>query len=113
VPNEKSPRIPYLNDNTFGGRNDGPLRGDQQEEAPVNEIQNRHGEANVRAENKQRHHNLQKASLNKPTDGSTYPQLAPNGKFVPSRRIVHLDLKGGAYKVRICIFVITNPRKQL
>uniref|UniRef100_A0A1I7X2D0 beta-N-acetylhexosaminidase n=1 Tax=Heterorhabditis bacteriophora TaxID=37862 RepID=A0A1I7X2D0_HETBA len=28
-----------------------------------------------------------------------YPKLTPSGKFIPQRRIIHLDLKGGAYKV--------------
>lgn len=32
-------------------------------------------------------------------DDSSYPRLNSNGKFIPHRRIVHLDLKGGAFKV--------------
>lgn len=31
-------------------------------------------------------------------DDSSYPRLNSNGKFIPHRRIVHLDLKGGAFK---------------
>ncbi|KAI6240989.1 Beta-N-acetylhexosaminidase [Aphelenchoides fujianensis] len=34
----------------------------------------------------------------KPKVEGPYPLLAANNKFVPSRRIVHLDLKGGAYR---------------
>ncbi|CAO4369451.1 unnamed protein product [Caenorhabditis nigoni] len=31
-------------------------------------------------------------------NGEKYPKLTPDGKFVPQRRIIHLDLKGAAYK---------------
>ena len=32
-------------------------------------------------------------------NGENYPKLSPSGKFIPIRRIVHLDLKGAPYKV--------------
>uniref|UniRef100_A0AC34FKX6 Beta-N-acetylhexosaminidase n=1 Tax=Panagrolaimus sp. ES5 TaxID=591445 RepID=A0AC34FKX6_9BILA len=31
-------------------------------------------------------------------DGQEYPKLTSDGKFIPIRKIVHLDLKGGAFK---------------
>ncbi|RCN43815.1 hypothetical protein ANCCAN_10204 [Ancylostoma caninum] len=31
-------------------------------------------------------------------DDASYPHLNTNGKFIPQRRIIHLDLKGGAFK---------------
>ncbi|KAJ1365905.1 hypothetical protein KIN20_026375 [Parelaphostrongylus tenuis] len=31
-------------------------------------------------------------------DDEVYPHINTNGKFIPHRRIVHLDLKGGAFK---------------
>lgn len=31
-------------------------------------------------------------------NGEKYPKLTPDGKFIPLRRIVHLDLKGAPYK---------------
>uniref|UniRef100_A0A914CX36 beta-N-acetylhexosaminidase n=1 Tax=Acrobeloides nanus TaxID=290746 RepID=A0A914CX36_9BILA len=31
-------------------------------------------------------------------NGEKYPKLSPSGKFIPIRRIVHLDLKGAPYK---------------
>ncbi|PIC42660.1 hypothetical protein B9Z55_009665 [Caenorhabditis nigoni] len=31
-------------------------------------------------------------------NGEKYPKLTPDGKFIPQRRIIHLDLKGAAYK---------------
>uniref|UniRef100_A0A1I7TM51 beta-N-acetylhexosaminidase n=1 Tax=Caenorhabditis tropicalis TaxID=1561998 RepID=A0A1I7TM51_9PELO len=30
--------------------------------------------------------------------GEKYPKLTPDGKLIPQRRIIHLDLKGAAYK---------------
>uniref|UniRef100_A0A0K0DBZ9 beta-N-acetylhexosaminidase n=1 Tax=Angiostrongylus cantonensis TaxID=6313 RepID=A0A0K0DBZ9_ANGCA len=39
---------------------------------------------------------LQNAHLD--SDDVIYPHLNTNGKFIPHRRIVHLDLKGGAFK---------------
>ncbi|KAE9550884.1 hypothetical protein FO519_005908 [Halicephalobus sp. NKZ332] len=42
---------------------------------------------------------LQPASGPKSIDGQTYPKLVNGDKFVPIRKMVHLDLKGGAYKV--------------
>ncbi|KAI6177194.1 Beta-N-acetylhexosaminidase [Aphelenchoides bicaudatus] len=57
----------------------------------------------IHNEHKPRHNNpnnLNKVVLQQPNNSpGTYPQFAKNGKFVPSRRIVHLDLKGGAYKM--------------
>ncbi|PIO55871.1 hypothetical protein TELCIR_22738, partial [Teladorsagia circumcincta] len=32
------------------------------------------------------------------SDDDSYPHLNTNGKFIPHRRIVHLDLKGGAFR---------------
>ncbi|XGW17657.1 hypothetical protein V3C99_002335 [Haemonchus contortus] len=32
------------------------------------------------------------------SDDDSYPHLNTNGKFIPNRRIVHLDLKGGAFR---------------
>ncbi|CAI2349761.1 unnamed protein product [Caenorhabditis sp. 36 PRJEB53466] len=31
-------------------------------------------------------------------NGEKYPKLTPDGKFIPQRRIIHLDLKGAPYK---------------
>ncbi|KAK6059648.1 hypothetical protein COOONC_02720, partial [Cooperia oncophora] len=31
-------------------------------------------------------------------DDDSYPHLNTNGKFIPHRRIVHIDLKGGAFR---------------
>ncbi|KAH7731871.1 hexosaminidase [Aphelenchoides avenae] len=39
-----------------------------------------------------------KTKKEKQIDGQPYPKLTADGKFIPMRRIVHLDLKGGAYK---------------
>ncbi|PIO58148.1 glycosyl hydrolase family 20, catalytic domain protein [Teladorsagia circumcincta] len=33
------------------------------------------------------------------SDDDSYPHLNTNGKFIPHRRIVHLDLKGGAFRL--------------
>lgn len=59
-----------------------------------------HENSNSFDTNRQHHESLNRGSLERVgSDLSNYPLLAPNGKFVPSRRIVHLDLKGGAYRV--------------
>lgn len=74
--------------------------------------ENAHHEPKISDQVKHQIHNLAKAHNNlKKVDtvnASPYPQLASNGKFVPSRRIVHLDLKGGAYKVRILKFLFID-----
>ncbi|VDK59664.1 unnamed protein product [Cylicostephanus goldi] len=42
---------------------------------------------------------VQNAAVRGDSDDASYPHLNTNGKFIPNRRIIHLDLKGGAYKV--------------
>ena len=37
-----------------------------------------------------------------------YPKLNEKGRFIPQRRIIHLDLKGAAYKVGFFKFLFTN-----
>lgn len=43
-----------------------------------------------------------KLNEKKQIDGEKYPMLSSNGKFIPIRRWVHIDLKGGAFKVIFC-----------
>uniref|UniRef100_A0A0M3IPJ7 beta-N-acetylhexosaminidase n=1 Tax=Ascaris lumbricoides TaxID=6252 RepID=A0A0M3IPJ7_ASCLU len=42
-----------------------------------------------------------KTSIKKEIDGISYPLLNSAGNFIPIRRIVHLDLKGGALRVEL------------
>uniref|UniRef100_A0A915BDR3 beta-N-acetylhexosaminidase n=1 Tax=Parascaris univalens TaxID=6257 RepID=A0A915BDR3_PARUN len=42
-----------------------------------------------------------KTSIKKEIDGISYPLLNAVGNFIPIRRIVHLDLKGGAFRVEL------------
>jgi hexosaminidase len=62
------------------GHNDLPLRGDNVVQKQI--IRN----------------NVPAASGRKEIDGQPYPKLINGDKFVPTRKLVHLDLKGGAYK---------------
>ncbi|CAL2036506.1 unnamed protein product [Caenorhabditis brenneri] len=41
---------------------------------------------------------LTKPAENVMINGEKYPKLTPDGKLIPQRRIIHLDLKGAAYK---------------
>jgi hypothetical protein len=58
-----------------------------------------HADSNLLHKNRQRDGLGKSVAHKHGSSSSNYPLLAPNGKFVPLRRIVHLDLKGGAYKV--------------
>ncbi|KAI6188076.1 Beta-N-acetylhexosaminidase [Aphelenchoides besseyi] len=51
---------------------------------------------NSAIDGRRRNHVRNQVLINKQND--VYPLFAANNKFVPSRRIVHLDLKGGAYR---------------
>uniref|UniRef100_A0AC34GPF5 Sialyltransferase n=1 Tax=Panagrolaimus sp. ES5 TaxID=591445 RepID=A0AC34GPF5_9BILA len=78
-----------------------------QERARLNDLPLRGDNVPQQQHQQQQHHRVQQHRNILPADalggrkeinGQPYPKLVNGDKFVPLRKLVHLDLKGGAYK---------------